>query len=106
MSSLFIPEHDGQCGKPLEEAHNKKLRPTRIRENIMLYRLTIKANANINGVRLEKGMSVEVASQTSNVWGDMKGKELVRNAFMVKYGVDLKKACAIDSVHLDVQGIN
>ena len=72
----------------------------------MLYRLTIKGNANINGVRLEKGMSVEVASQTSNVWGDMKGKELVRNAFMAKYGIDLKKACAIDSVHLDVQRIN
>lgn len=47
----------------------------------MLYRLTIKSNANINGVRLEKGMSVEVASQTSNILGDLKGKELVLNAF-------------------------
>ena len=72
----------------------------------MLYKATVKSNASINGVRLEKGMSIEVASQTSNILGDSKGKELVRNAFMVKYGVDLKKACAIDSVHLDVQRIN
>jgi len=72
----------------------------------MLYRLKIKGNAIINGVRLEKGMSVEFASQTTNVLGDMKGKELVRNAFIAKYGIDLKKACAIDSVHLDVQRIN
>lgn len=72
----------------------------------MLYRLTIKGNAIINSVRLEKGMSVEVASQTSNVLGDMKGKELVHNAFIAKYGIDLKEACAIDSVHLDVQRIN
>lgn len=72
----------------------------------MLYKVTVKSNLNSNGVRLEKGMSIEVAYQTSNIWGDSKGKELVRNAFMVKYGVDLKKACAIDSVHLDVQRIN
>lgn len=72
----------------------------------MLYKVTIKNTSIVNGVRLEKGMSIEVASQTSNIWGDSKGKELVRNAFMVKYGVDLKKACAIDSVHLDVQRIN
>ena len=72
----------------------------------MLYKVTVKSNLNSNGVRLEKGMSIEVAYQTSNIWGDSKGKELVCNAFMVKYGVDLKKACAIDSVHLDVQRIN
>ena len=92
--------------KPVRGSTNKKLLSSRIRENIMLYRLTIKGNANINGVRLEKGMSIEVASQTSNVLGDLKGKELVRNAFMAKYGIDLKKACAIDSVHLDVQRIS
>jgi hypothetical protein len=31
--------------------------------------------------------------------GDLKGKELVRSAYIAKYGIDLKKACAIDSVH-------
>ena len=60
---------------------------------------------SVNGVRLEKGMSVEVAFQASNVWGDLKGKELVRSAYIAKYGIDLKKACAIDSVHLDIQRI-
>lgn len=65
----------------------------------MLYKVTVKSNLNSNGVRLEKGMSVEVASQASNVWGDLKGKELLRSAYIAKYGIDLKKACAIDSVH-------
>jgi hypothetical protein len=35
----------------------------------MLYKVTVKNNIISNGVRLEKGMSVEVASQASNVWG-------------------------------------
>jgi len=50
----------------------------------MLYKVTIRNTSIVNGVRLEKGMSIEGASQTSNIWGDSKGKELVRNAFMVK----------------------
>lgn len=65
-----------------------------------------KNNLISNDVRLVKGMSVEVASQTSNVWGDLKGKELVRIAFIAKYRIDMKKACAINSVHLDVQRIH
>lgn len=36
----------------------------------MLYKVTIKSSMSVNGVRLEKGMSVEVASQAPNVWGD------------------------------------
>ena len=31
----------------------------------MLYRVTVKSNLLANGVRLEKGMPVEVASQSS-----------------------------------------
>ena len=30
----------------------------------MLYKVIVKSNLNSNGVRLEKGMSVEVASQS------------------------------------------
>ena len=68
----------------------------------MLYKVTVKSILNANGVRLEKGMSVEVASQSSNLLGTIQGKELVNNAFKAKYGVDVKKACALQSIYLDV----
>ena len=72
----------------------------------MLYKLTVKNNQFTYGVRLEKGMSVEVVFQSSNLLGNAQGCELVQNAFMAKYGVDMKKACAINSLRLDVQRIN
>jgi len=72
----------------------------------MLYRVTVKNNRIANGIRLEKGMSVEVASQSFNLLGTTQGKELVNNAFKAKYGVDIKKACADTSLYLDVVKIN
>jgi len=72
----------------------------------MLYKVTVKSNLNSNGVRLEKGMSVEVSSQSFPLLSTIQGKEQVTNAFKVKYGVDLKKACALQSIYLDVVKIN
>lgn len=72
----------------------------------MLYKVAVKTNLNANGVRLEKGMSIEVASQSSNLLGTLQGKEAVNNAFKAKYGVDVKKACALQSIYLDVVKIN
>ena len=72
----------------------------------MLYKVIVKSNLNSNGVRLEKGMSVEVASQSFPLLSTLQGKEQVTNAFKAKYGVDIKKACADTSVWLDVVKIN
>ncbi len=72
----------------------------------MLYKVTVKSNLNANGVRLEKGMSVEVSSQSFPLLGTLQGKEAVNNAFKAKYGVDVKKACANTSLYLDVVKIN
>lgn len=72
----------------------------------MLYKVTVKTNLISNGVRLEKGMSVEVASQSYSLLSTLQGKELVNNAFKAKYGVDVKKACALQSIYLDVIKIN
>jgi hypothetical protein len=71
----------------------------------MLYKVTVKSNLNSNGVRLEKGMSVEVSSQSLPL-STLQGKEQINNAFKTKYGVDIKKACADTSVWLDVVKIN
>lgn len=73
----------------------------------MLYKVTVKSNLISNGVRLEKGMYVEVASQSSSpLLSTLQGKELVNNAFKAKYSVDVKKACALTSLYLDVVKIN
>ena len=72
----------------------------------MLYKVTVKSNLNSNGVRLEKGMSVEVVSQSFNLLGIRQGQELVNNAFKAKYGVDVGKANALTSLYLDVVKIN
>ena len=51
-------------------------------------------------------MSIEVTSQSSNLLGTLQGKELVNNAFKAKYGVDVKKACGLQSIYLEVVKIN
>lgn len=71
----------------------------------MLYKVTVKNSMSVNGVRLEKGMSVELASQSLPL-STLQGKEQISNAFKAKYGVDLKKACALQSIYLDVVKIN
>lgn len=72
----------------------------------MLYKVTVKSNLSANCVRLEKGMYVEVASQSYSLLSTLQGQELVNNAFKAKYGVDVKKACALTSLYLDVVKIN
>jgi hypothetical protein len=52
-------------------------------------------------------MSVEVAYNSfSSPESTHQGKALIQNAFMLKYGVDLQKACAFNSGKLDIQRIN
>lgn len=74
-----------------------------------LFRLTVKATQTVNGVRLEKGMSVEVAhgtASTSSPLQTMDGKRKVAAAFMNKYGIDLEKACSLTPTRLDVKKLN
>ena len=75
-----------------------------------LFRVTVKASRSINGVRLEKGMSVDVSkgtntATTADVFGTTDGKKLVANAFMTKYGIDVVKANALSKIYMDVEKI-
>ena len=70
-----------------------------------LFKITVKSSRVLNGLRLEKGMSVEVPSKYSNPLTTNGGHE-VQDAFMRVYGVDLKKATCLSSVYLDVQKID
>ena len=57
----------------------------------MLCKVTTNKSMSANGVKVEKGMSVEVLSQTSN-FNNSKDREAMKQAFIRKYGIDVTKA--------------
>ncbi len=70
-----------------------------------VFKVTVKQMKWTNGLRIEKGMSVEVPSTSmTNPLLSNGGRE-VADAFMRIYGVDLKKLGALSSSYLDVQRI-
>ena len=70
-----------------------------------LFKITVKKTLTVNRIRLEKGMSVEVVSTYSNPVTTNKGHE-VQDAFIRKYGIDLKKASSLSMGRLEVEKIN
>ena len=69
-----------------------------------IWKFTTKMKRNCNGVFIEKGMTVEVLTQTtSNPLHNPQGREQIAAAFMVKYGVDMKKAQNLAPGYLDSQ---
>ena len=62
---------------------------------------------NANGVRLERGMSVDVATQSFSNPVTINGGQAVADAdaFMRIYGIDIKRAGALNMAYLDVQRI-
>lgn len=70
-----------------------------------LFKITVKSSRVSNGIRLEKGMSVDVPSKYSNPVTTNGGHE-VQDAFMRVYGIDIKKAGCLSTVFLDVQKVN
>ena len=57
----------------------------------MLCKVTTNRAISANGVKVEKGMFVEVLSQTNN-FNNSKDREAMRQAFIRKYGIDVTKA--------------
>lgn len=70
-----------------------------------LFRIIVKQMKNDNGVRLERGMSVDVPTSSFSNPVTTNGGQLVVEAFMRVYGVDIKKAGALNMVYLDVKQI-
>ena len=67
-----------------------------------LFRITTKQSKNANGIRIEKGMSVEVVSSSMSNPLTTNGGQAVADAFMRVYGIDAKKAGILSTVYLDV----
>ena len=69
----------------------------------MLYRITVKNSKLSNGIRVEKGMSVDVVSNSMSNPVVTNGGQTVADAFMRIYGIDIKKAGALSMAYLDVE---
>ena len=69
-----------------------------------LFRATVKTAKWSNGIRLEKGMSVDFPSIGTSPLSSNGGKEVVE-AFQRKYGIDLNKACAVSDAYIKMEKI-
>ena len=69
-----------------------------------LFRATVRNTRNNNGIRLEKGMSVDFPSTFSSPISTNGGIDVIA-AFESKYGVDIKKAGALSSAYIEVEKI-
>lgn len=68
-----------------------------------LFKITVKQSGTFGGVKLEKGMSIEVAYPNPPL-GYTQGKELAIQAFKRKYGIECKNL--MSPVYFDVEKIN
>ena len=70
-----------------------------------LYRVTVKNSKVGNGGRIERGMSVDVVSNSMSNPVSTNGGQLVEDAFMRIYGIDIRKIGALSMAYLDVERI-
>ena len=71
----------------------------------MIYRITVKNSKNSNGIRIERGMSVDVVTNNMSNPVTTNGGQPVVDAFMRIYGIDIRKAGALNMAWLDVERI-
>ncbi len=71
-----------------------------------LFRITTKTMKNTNGIRIEPGMSVDVVSNSFSNPVTTNGGQVVVDAFMRMYGIDIKRAGALNMVCLNVERIS
>ena len=70
-----------------------------------LFRITTKTRKNNNGIRIEKGMQVEVVTQSFSNPVTTNQESLVADAFMRIYGIDIRKAGILNMIDLEVKQI-
>ena len=71
-----------------------------------VFKVTIKNSGNTNGVRYEKGLSVQILSKdktTQNPFSSLADKKSIADAFMRMYNLDVNKACLVNTIHMDFE---
>lgn len=70
-----------------------------------MFQITTKTRKQVNGIRIEPGMSVQVVTQSMSNPVITNGGQPVIDAFMRLYGIDIKKAGCLNMVELNVERI-
>ncbi len=70
-----------------------------------IFRITTKRVSQMNGIRIEPGMSVEVVSNSFSNPLLTNGGQPVADAFMRIYGIDIRRAGIMSQAYLDVERI-
>lgn len=70
-----------------------------------MFKITTKSRKQVNGIRIEPGMSVQVVTQSMSNPVITNGGQPVIDAFMRIYGIDIKKAGCLNMVELSVEQI-
>ena len=67
------------------------------------YKITTKRMTQMNGIRIEPGMYVEVVTSSFSNPVNTNGGQVVVDAFQRIYGIDIRKAGILSPVYLDIQ---
>ena len=70
-----------------------------------LFQITTKNRKQVNSIRIEPGMTVQVVTQSMSNPVVTNGGQIVVDAFMRIYGIDIKKAGCMNMVDLSVDRI-
>jgi len=70
-----------------------------------MFQITTKNRKQVNGIRIEPGMTVQVVSQSMSNPVTTNGGQPVIDAFYRIYGIDIKKAGCLNMVDLKVDRI-
>lgn len=72
-----------------------------------LWKISIKRSGTINGVRLEKGLSIElVTTSGTNPVGNSAYREQIARLFMNNYGIDLEKGHLVSASYLEGERVD
>ncbi len=70
-----------------------------------IFRISTKNRKQVNGIRIEPGMTVQVVTQSMSNPVLINGGQDVVDAFLRIYGIDIKKAGCLNMVELNVEQI-
>ncbi len=70
-----------------------------------IFQITTKNRKQVNGIRIEPGMAVQVVTQSMSNPVITNGGQPVIDAFYRIYGIDIKEAGCLNMVELDVNRI-
>lgn len=70
-----------------------------------MFQITTKNRKQVNGIRIEPGMTVQVVTQSMSNPVTTNGGQPVIDAFYRIYGIDVKKAGCLNMVDLKVDRI-